>query len=99
MGGKCLCCEETFCCAGGEAQKQDGMMVKCGLPCCTMGLFAPKLIISADGKCLCMRQVARFPFEEPVKEPHCGICAFKILPAPMGFMKPPGAGAPSQQSM
>ena len=101
-----LCIQEKFCCAGNVDKfpvgmiKEDGAILKCGLPCCTYGLIMPKVLIKGGGKFLCMRGAASFPFDsELVPGPVCACLAFRLLPSPMGFMLPPTANAPGQEEM
>lgn len=77
--GTCICVEEKCCLAAGEPQfpigmiKEDGFICKLGLPCCTYGLKMPdaKDLISSEAECLCMRQVAQFPFgDKSAHPPH-----------------------------
>ena len=96
-----LCLEEKGCCAAGEEQfpigliKEDGFIVKCGLPCCSLGLKIPDKLCLQEGSCLCTRTAAALPFVAPVSAPVCAICGFSIMPE-VGLMKPPpGGGAPA----
>merc|ERR1719424_1998988 len=86
--GTCLCIEEKCCLAAGEPQfpigmiKQDGFICKLGLPCCTFGLKTPdaKDLLSSDGECLCVRQVAQFPFGDKISKPVCAVCCLQCAP-------------------
>ena len=102
-----LCIQEKVCLAAGEPQfgigmiKEDGFMIKCGLPCCTYGLKVPSVLVKGGGQCLFVKSAASFPFDgDLVPGVVCAICAFRILPGPAGFMKPPKeGGAPGQEEM
>ena len=99
--GTCICLEEKCCLAANEEKfpigiiKEDGFIVKCGLPCCTMGLKMPdtKDLISSEGRCLCCHSVAQFPFGDKVSKPVCAVCFLQCLPE-VGCAKPGPGGAP-----
>jgi len=101
---ECLCIEEKFCCAAGEkfpigVIKDEGFILKLGLPCCTCGLKMPDKLCLAEQACLCMKMAAALPFTGPVSKPVCAICAFSLMPE-MGFMTPPpSGGAPPAAEM
>jgi len=107
-GGTCICCEENCCLAAGEEQfpigmiKQEGMICKLGLPCCTLGLKVPdaKDLLSMSGECLCLKALAQFPFGDKVGKPVCAVCFLQCMPE-VGCLKPgpsPG-GAPPNTTM
>ena len=98
---------QEACCLAGNAEKyptgmikEDGAIVKCGLPCCTLGIIKPKVLIAEEGKCLCMRGAGAFPFNDKVTGPVCAVCFLRCLPGPPGCMKPVyEGGAPPTQEM
>merc|ERR1712113_190955 len=93
-----LCIEEKVCLAANEKKydvgvlKEDDFICKLGLPCCTLGLKVPSVLVKSSGQFLFVKSAASFPFGGDVPGPVCAICAFRILPSPMGFMKPPKEG-------
>ena len=78
--------------------KEDGFILKCGLPCCTLGLKVPDKLCLGVGECLCTKSAAALPFTGPVSAPVCAICGFSIMPQ-VGCMKPPPGGSPSSVEM
>mmetsp|Transcript_83427 Transcript_83427/g.147404 ORF Transcript_83427/g.147404 Transcript_83427/m.147404 type:complete len:155 (-) Transcript_83427:122-586(-) len=106
--GEFLCIQEACCCLANAEKfpigmiKEEGAIVKCGLPCCTCGLVKPSVLTKGSSAFLCMRAAASFPFAEEVPGPVCACCAIRCLPGPPGFMKPPtegGSKAPAQEAM
>ena len=101
-----LCIQEKFCLAANEAQfpigmiKEDGFIVKCGLPCCTCGLKKPTVLVAGSSQCLCIKGAASFPFSsEYVAKPVCAVCFLQCMPE-VGCMKPPpGGGAPPSEAV
>lgn len=101
-GGTCICCEEKCCLAANEEQfpigvvKEDGFLLKLGLPCCTCGLKVPDMkdLISADYHCLCLKAAAQFPFGDKVSAPVCAVCFLQCAPEVGCAKPPPGGGAP-----
>lgn len=106
-GGTCICLEEHICCAANAEQfpigiiKQDGFIIKCGLPCCTLGLKIPDVadLISSEGQCLCIKSVAQFPFGNKVGKPICAVCCLQCIPNAGCMQPPPGGGAPQSAEM
>merc|ERR1719453_2289597 len=98
-----LCVQEKMCCAGGVEKfpvgmiTEEGFCCKCGLPCCTYGCKKPTVCCLSDGKCLCLRSAAAFPFVEGVVDGVvCAVCCLQCAPN-CGCAKPPtkaGAAAP-----
>lgn len=90
---ECLCCQEACCIAANTEAfpigliKEEGMLLKVGLLCCTMGIKIPTVLCLGEGKCLCCRNASAFPFAGPVPEPVCAICCLSLLPT-VGFMVP-----------
>ncbi|EOD22254.1 hypothetical protein EMIHUDRAFT_207436 [Emiliania huxleyi CCMP1516] len=89
-----LCIEEKVCLAADTEHfpigliKEDGMICKVGLPCCTCGLKVPEVLIKGEGQCLCCKNKASFPFvEEYVAKPVCAICFIALIPN-FGICKP-----------
>eukprot|EP00164_Ancoracysta_twista_P000143 GFYU01000212.1.p2 GENE.GFYU01000212.1~~GFYU01000212.1.p2 ORF type:complete len:151 (+),score=32.16 GFYU01000212.1:67-453(+) len=91
---ECLCIVEKCCCAANEDKmpigmaKESGDICRISLPCCQIGLKKPDVCVLGDGKCLCIRQAAAFPFKDPISGPVCAICAVRILPSPVGVFLP-----------
>lgn len=100
--GTCICIEEKCCIAANEDQfpigliKEDKMIIKCGLPCCTCGLKVPDAanLISSAFQCLCLKTTAQLPFGDKIGSPVCAICFLQLLPAVQFLKPPPGGGAP-----
>lgn len=98
-----LCCVRKACLSGNKEAYPVGMVkdeesiCTISLPCCQTGLRVPRVLVLGEGRCLCCKGAAAFPFAGPVPEPVCAICFFRILPGPAGFMQPgpsPKEGAP-----
>ncbi len=81
-----LCIQSEACLAAGKKSfpigliKEEGAIIKCGLPCCTYGLVKPTVCIAGAGECLCVKSAASFPFKEGlVPSLMCGICFLTCL--------------------
>ena len=90
--GECLCLQSKCCLGVGEAFpigiiKEDGFIIKCGLPCCTYGLKMPEVLCLGAGQCLCIKSAAALPFKDPVPAPICAVCCIQCMPNG-GIMKP-----------
>ena len=100
-----LCLQEEGCCAANAESypvgviKEDNMLLKLGLPCCTCGLKVPEVLILGESHFLCCKRAAAFPFKDPVPSAMCTICFFSILPEMGLFKPPPGGGAPAVSEM
>ena len=100
--GTCICIEEKCCLAANAPQfpigliKEDGFILKLGLPCCTCGLKVPdmKNLISVEEHCLCLQAQAQFPFGDKIPKPVCAICFVQLLPGIAILKPPPSGGAP-----
>ena len=94
-----LCIEEQFCLAAGKKGfgvglvKEESAIIKCALPCCTMGLIKPSVCIGGSSECLCVKSAAAFPFKDGfVPSPMCAICFIQCLgPSGAGILKEPPA--------
>merc|ERR1711972_226187 len=61
--------------------KEDDMIFKVGLGCCTWGVKMPKVCIAGKQDCLCVKGAASFPFSDDfVGKPVCAICFFSVMP-------------------
>jgi hypothetical protein len=95
-------CVRHSCLAAGKTAfpigliKEEGAILKCGLPCCTYGLVKPTVCVSGGGECLCVKGAAAFPFKEGlVPSLMCTICFFSIIGPNTGCMaEPPAFDAP-----
>ena len=76
--------------------EDEQAIVKCGLPCCTLGLIKPSVCSASTGECLCIKSAASFPFKEGfVPSLMCTICFFSIIGPNTGCMaEPPAFDAP-----
>ena len=100
--GTCICTEGKCCLAANAAQfpigliKEDGFILKLGLPCCTCGLKVPdmKNLISVEEHCLCLQAQAQFPFGDKIPKPVCAVCFVQCLPGIAVLKPPPSGGAP-----
>lgn len=104
----CLCFESVACCAAGKKGfpigliKEEGAIIKCGLPCCTYGLVKPSVCVQQSGECLCVKSAASFPFKEGfVPGFMCAILGLTLcgentgcLAEPPAFNSPGGGAAP-----
>ena len=81
--------------------KEEGVIFKIGLPCCTLGLVMPKVCTKGGGQCLCLKGYSAFPFDdELVPGPICAVCCLQCVPN-MGCMKgsKKASGAPDNATM
>ena len=103
--GSFLCIESKGCCAAGETQfpvgliKEDGAIIKCGLPCCTFAIKKPTVLCAGREHCLCLEGATSFPFDkEYVGAPVCAVCCFSCMPETGCMKPPPGGGAPEGEA-
>jgi len=105
-----LCIKEEACLASNESQfgcgfskdMKEGDLCNITLPCYVCAIKKPSVCVLGAGQCLFMKSAASFPFsKDAVPAPVCAICAFRILPGPMGCMQPPPqpTAAPGQTEM
>lgn len=106
-----LLCIDAGLCLSAKAEaypvgviKEEGKIIKVGLPCCATALMVPDAakLIGMDCQCLCLKVAGSLPFEGKVKAPICAVCFLQCSGDGVGCFQPPymgKGGAPTTTEM